>query len=173
MQERKHHQTGQDNFNPGDLNGHVLCSETKAPPSSSYAAFLHGKLRSECMKDQRLRVNPTDENQNTAAFQNGRRCGQSSMIPLTADPKQQSIPSAPQRLRIRRRSARQETVELLSVLDNLLHQSARHSRKARDEPKICRVAELLVNVVIALNQRCRIICGQEVDENEGAQRNSS
>ena len=43
----------------------------------------------------------------------------------TADP-----PAAPQRLRIRRRSMRQETVELLAMLDDLLHRPASQSGKA-------------------------------------------
>jgi hypothetical protein len=118
--------------------GHVPCSDTRAISPSSYASFLHDKIDRNHAIDQAAREqkNTSSTVFHTAASNHG----QTSPDTLIPDPKQQSVPTAPQRLRIRRRSTRQETVELLSVLDDLLHRPSRHARKAPSAETISRIA---------------------------------
>jgi hypothetical protein len=51
---------------------------------------------------------------------------------LMQDTKLHPIPAAPHRLRIRRRSMREETVEHLAVLDELIHRPTSNLSKACD-----------------------------------------
>ncbi len=119
----------------------AYAENTTKPASSSYASFLRGKFSADRARTQNAVTSadhdavPPSINEHT----------QSLSKTLTTDPIQQQIPAAPQRLRIRRQSMRQETVELLAVLDDLIQPPAYHSRKAYADSIISNAALRIEN----------------------------
>jgi hypothetical protein len=153
MQTCKYHSNNQDGINPGGQNEkdlswkqrqgeHVHISDNNAAASSSYAAFLHNNLSCNNTKEHRARMQEASmsiyQSHPVGALQNEHCCI------LTPPLIQKPLPSAPHRLRIRRQSMRQETVDLLAVLDDLIRRPGLYSRKARDGQSISSIAEFIL-----------------------------
>jgi hypothetical protein len=97
------------------------------PSATSYAALFHDKPSCSTLNRRaqtQKAVTSGSNSDSVEAFINLSR--QSSQ--------QQPFPAAPQRLRIRRQSMRQETVALLAALDDIIHRPACHSREALKLP---------------------------------------
>ncbi len=108
--------------------GNIRSSDTKAATPSSYAANLYDKLNLNYTIDHSARTQKTGPSRKQSDPVGSIQEIYSPM--LTPSSIQQPLPAAPQRLRIRRQSMRQETVDLLAVLDDLLRRPGCHQRKS-------------------------------------------
>jgi hypothetical protein len=125
----KHHQ--------GD--GHVQSNCIKVSVPSSYASHLYVKSPKMCsVEETNSRMKEILPKAQIGPMVSSKTVYRRMLIPeKTLHP----LPAAPHRLRIRRRSMREETVELLAVLDGLLHRPFLNSRKIREKSFISVVAD--------------------------------
>jgi hypothetical protein len=122
--------------------GYVQSNCIKVSVPSSYASHLYVKSPKMCnVEETNSRMKETLPKAQIGPVVSSKTVYRHMLIP---EKPLQPIPAAPHRLRIRRRSMREETVELLAVLDGLLHRPLLNSRKKRDNTFISVVADLKV-----------------------------